>query len=125
MQQYGLKLNIKNRQAVLPSSGTHHINPNVVNKVSSANFNYSRGYQQRGRRFVYSPVDDDRNLLEEKARNCVIKNLPEDPNEEVTRVNNLKLGQSILSEANIDVNKVIKVERHPARVPGRSDIVGH
>lgn len=79
-------------------------------------FDYSRGYKQRGRRFLYGPPDDDRNLLEEKATNCAIKNLSDDPTEKVTKVNDSKLVQ-----ANVDVNIVAKVERHPVRVPKRTE----
>lgn len=42
-----------------------------------------------------------------------LKNLPEDINVKITKNNNLKLVNSILEEANVDGNVVIKVERHP------------
>lgn len=59
--------------------------------------------------------------MEEKARNYVIKNVLEDPNEETTKITDLKLVQLVLFEANVNVNVVVKVERHVARVPGRSE----
>lgn len=36
------------------------------------------------RQLAYKAVDEDRTTLEEQAKNCVIKSLPEDPNKEMT-----------------------------------------
>ena len=106
---------IANNRPVINSSG------NSFNRMGFSRYNFFSANRRPSRNLAYRPVEDDRDLLEEKAKNCVIKNLPEDANEEITKVNDLKLVKSILSEANIDDKIVIKVERHPARVPGRSD----
>lgn len=77
------------------------------------------GQNLRRRHSAYEAIDKDRNMLEEKAKKCVIMNLPEGVNEETTKVNDLKLVKAILKEAKVDDSIIVKVERHPARVAGK------
>lgn len=88
-----------------------------VNNMYSAHNNSPKNFN---RHFVYRAVEEDWNLLVEKARNCVFKNLSEDVIE-TRKINDMKPVKSILREAGVDERLVVSVERHSARVPGRNE----
>lgn len=71
------------------------------------------GQRQRIRHSAYKVDDDDRIMLAKKAKNYVIKNLPEDGDEEVASANDSNLVKAIMRKAKIDDIIIVKVERHP------------
>ena len=54
--------------------------------------------------------------------NCIIKNLPQLADENENKASGIKVVRAILNEANLDGELVVKVERHPARQPGREGV---
>ena len=136
---------LKSKLSSVESSGpinTHHSN-HFSNSYSSQSNSLSNPYQfnpspiplkeishsRRSNAFAsitqpirkakpYYSVDENFELLAEKARNCVIKNLPEEDTEEDTRKKDFELVHAILDKAKINTDIISKIERHPERRPG-------
>lgn len=60
-------------------------------------------------------------MLEEKVKNCVLKIISKDVDEEVRKINDTKIVKLILREAGVDENLVVIVEGLFFRAPGQSD----